>query len=60
MKEYRLKGTIKAEIYHGAPGIINTSLGAEKVDDGDYIVYSDNECYPVKAEIFEKTYEEIE
>ena len=60
MKEYRIKGTIKAEIYHGAPGIINTSRGPYEVNDGDYIVYSDNECYPVKAEIFEKTYEEIE
>ena len=60
MKEYRLKETIKAEVYHGAPGTLNTSFGAEKVTDGDYIVYSGNECYPVKAEIFEKTYEEIE
>ena len=30
MKEYREKGTVKAEIYHGAPGIINTSRGDMK------------------------------
>ena len=60
MKEYRGKGTVKAEIYHGAPGIINTSRGAYEVNEGDYIIYSDNECYPVKAKIFEIIFEEIE
>lgn len=59
MKEYRKKETVMAEIYHGAPGIINTSWGAQKVTDGDYVVYSNNECYPVKAEVFEQTYEEV-
>lgn len=59
MKEYRKKETVKAEIYHGAPGTINTSWGVQKVSDGDYVVYSNNECYPVKAEVFEKTYEEV-
>ena len=60
MKEYREKGTVKAEIYHGSPGIINTSHGSYEVNEGDYIIYSDNECYPVKAEIFEIIFEEIE
>ena len=47
---YREKGTVKVEIYNGSPMTINTP-GTYKVNDGDYIIYSDNECY---AEIFEK------
>jgi len=33
MKEYRKKETVKAEIYHGALGTINTSWGAQKITD---------------------------
>ena len=59
MKEYRIKETIIAEIYHGAPGIINTSIGAYKVKEGDYLIHSNNEIYPLKPDIFKKIFEEV-
>lgn len=59
MQEYRKKGTVKAEKYYGAPCVLNTSWGRQEVQDGDYIVYSNGESCPVKAEVFEKTYEEV-
>lgn len=59
MKEYRKKETVKAEKYSGAPIECNTSWGKQICYNGDYLVYSNNECYPVKADVFEKTYEPI-
>ena len=50
MKVYREKGTIMADIYNGSLMTINTR-GTYKINGGDYIIYSDNECY---AEIFVK------
>ena len=47
---HRDKGTGKVEIYNGSSMTINTP-GMYKINGGDYIIYSDNECY---AEIFVK------
>lgn len=58
LKEYKKKQVVKARKHKGEPIECNTNWGKQVCCDGDYIVYSNNECYPVKADVFEQTYEE--
>lgn len=59
LKEYKKKQIVKAKEYNGEPIECNTSWGKQICNDGDYLVYSNDECYPVKADVFLNTYEEV-
>ncbi|MGM9571726.1 MAG: hypothetical protein ACI3ZR_05835 [bacterium] len=68
MAKYRKKMVVEAEIYRkgledgftadGKP-FVKSRRGKQIVEDGDYIVSGIDEKYPVKTDVFEKTYELI-
>jgi hypothetical protein len=57
-KTYRKTATVRA-LQPDHPGVIHTLEGDMKYEAGDYIVYGDHDdCWPVRRDIFEATYEE--
>ena len=58
-KTYEKKQVVKAMLNNEEDIECNTAWGKQICHVGDYLVYSNNEYYPIKKEIFEKTYKEV-
>lgn len=61
LKKYRKKPIVIQAYQTNKELIIHTLEGDMKANVGDYVITGvNNEQYPVKKEIFEKTYEEVD
>lgn len=59
IRTYEKKVVVKAMYNDGDDIVCNTAWGKQICHKGYYLVCSNGEFYPVKKEIFEKTYKEV-